>query len=912
MKLASGSVSFIHDIVLKHPVLNNVIEHVDLKTQMSMMLSNRQKIKFSSDSASSDSLSSLLSVETLPSENSNEIDMNAYVLPDEFIKENGCEVNICAVYYGPSAFYAQCIDSLKDYQNFQIKLRLRKTSLIPLKKYPPTLGNYYIAILEDNNIQRVVILSVDDNFIRVRLIDEGIQKLVKSFQLFETPSKLNEKPFAWKFSLSEAETLNHIDKREMNFYFQYITKDKKLKLRVDKKATREGNWNLNINLKFLIKTKIVFIFIIGELSLCTLFDGNQNVLDILKRFNPNELKYPAQVPLSTTNSYKVKISSFESAKHFYVNVLDDRNSGHRAVFEEFADFNSYNFNTPAVGSACCVVVHNVNYRGKVLKLLTPNIIACQLVDLGQIDDFSDTEVKIMIEKFTEIPPLAFKCTLHGFDGHKPSFQSIRIFKEFCERNESLTMQVVSVVDDQYSVTLITSDGKNVLEQLKSPCVGFRFNPYVYHRGTALVRRQRNSFRGKIAATAVQPLQISLNEDWTREERTANDSWNNSLTNDIKVLNDQEYSYGIITSVISPNKFTIQCKELQEEIKLFTKDLQKLGEDSIPLASFEESELCLAKNPFTNDWYRARIVDSNFDKAEPMITVENIDDGCTYTYDKIENLRKYPLLCLFKPYYGIKCSLPVRISKKNENVATNAMMHLIEKEIRYKIMAVNERCSIVEINSDGKNIADELAKADLAIRSKIIQNGKARVAHIEHLAKFYVHLDKELGKLDVLKDYSKTYEHLHVDKPAVDMLVVVKDALTNIWNRARIVSVNNDEIVAQLIDYGTTETFKRGDVGVLDPTLAMLEELGHCCALNLPSRYDPSSAVAIGRFKEIIKDKVVSIRMIKAEKHHSVVGIFIDEENILNELIPLCIESEVNESIENSFELDEDDSLQSNI
>lgn len=208
--------SIVHDIIPNHPTLKTIMKRINLRDQMSLM--HEQYINESYDEISEN--------DSLLESSSRELKKLCSI--EEFQTGVKHEIRISSYENGPRLFYVHSIKSLPQYQDFHVNLQ--KLSLQPLKNRP-RLSDICLAFLESNNVQRVEIIEIKNDIFKVRLVDHGSERMVNLTDLFEIPEEIKvHKPFAWKFALYQVEQIVSLSHAELNFYFQFITMDKRLSL----------------------------------------------------------------------------------------------------------------------------------------------------------------------------------------------------------------------------------------------------------------------------------------------------------------------------------------------------------------------------------------------------------------------------------------------------------------------------------------------------------------------------------------------------------------------------------------------------------------------------------------------------------------------------------------------------------
>jgi hypothetical protein len=231
--LQFSGASFTHEIVLKHPILSTVFRHIALNDQMDQMNpANNSKRKTESPPPPQPTLSQLPTFQSIK-------DINDHELSKEFFSPNGCEVNISAYSNGTKEFFVQRVDNLQNYQEFCVKLQSMRVAFVQIST--PVLGESYIAVFEGSIVYRIIVLErISSSVYVVQLIDTGDKRVVNAVQMYKLPDDLKIEPFTWKFSLSGIESINHLKMSEFNFYFIYLTRNKKLNLKLNKKAEKKG------------------------------------------------------------------------------------------------------------------------------------------------------------------------------------------------------------------------------------------------------------------------------------------------------------------------------------------------------------------------------------------------------------------------------------------------------------------------------------------------------------------------------------------------------------------------------------------------------------------------------------------------------------------------------------------------
>ncbi|XP_070497165.1 tudor domain-containing protein 6-like [Chironomus tepperi] len=864
--LYSLEASIVHDIVPNHPTLKSILKRIHLSEQMSLMLEqyNNESCHTSPEK---------LHPSSTPS------DLLSFSSVDQFPIDEKYEVRISAYVKGPKLFYVQSTKVLQKYQQFHIDLQ--KLDLHPLKRHPK-VSEICLAFLDSNNVQRVEIMETNDDMFKVRMIDHGTEHVVNFKDLYVMPeSIISEKPFAWKFALHDIDKLNNLNNMEMSFYFQYITNNKRLIL-----VTKSGSADMTAK--------------------CSLFDGTNNIFDMLSAWDPRTLRYPNQITL--INSHKVKIVFAESPKLFFVNICEATNL-HSALFEEFSNFNGCNYRIPTVNSACYVTVNNKNWRGSFEKRISSSICQIKLVDIGITEDFSCKEVKVMVEKFTNVPPLAYKCCLVEYKTKSFDNDILKAFIMKCKQFQTFNMNIIDYDGDIYYVALENDLEQSISNELleNASQISSKTPPKeVITKQIQLSpvqnedQPQTSSFLDQSSPIIRRSAPSKIIEDWTNDERREfgeKNSWDDSSNDD----SFQEFNCnGMITSIISPNDFTIQCSKTLPLVKKIVSELQISAPNDCPLTEFVNGTLCIAMNPYSNEWCRSIILDAHISEDNTLVTVRDVDNGQIFSVENLNELKR-GFIFMMKPYFGIRCGLPIKIK---HNIDDEAMRLFVEmcsnKEIRYKIIAMNEFINVCDILVDDKSVTDRLVELDVAVKLKYIPNDSVFVPFVKNLTEFYVHLERELQLIENINHYAKHYEQIPLKAPVEGMTVMASSKKYNKWYRGKILSIDEAGIKVKYMEFGDTEILKKSDLGMMDEYCFLKQlPLAHRCSFDLPKDLNPDSPKAIEEFKKIINNgfKKLNLRMIEPKLNRSIVALYLeDETNILEKLlIQLCDKLDIKET-----------------
>lgn len=342
----------------------------------------------------------------------------------------------------------------------------------------------------------------------------------------------------------------------------------------------------------------------------------------------------------------------------------------------------------------------------------------------------------------------------------------------------------------------------------------------------------------------------------------------------------------MTALTSPTDFYISRADDAAKFSKLHGDIQIIATGAALLKDFEESTLCLAQQPFDLHWYRAKIIDSDDDVQ--MITVRCLDDGKTFSVDDKKLLKVLPEALEKKKFFGIACSLVVKIERKCEESATELMMQLMEKELHIEFVCKGNR-NFVELYNGDENVANTLVDKNYAHRLEILEPGKGYTSHINSTSSFYLQFESDQLKLDVISQYFEEaqgeFEKVE-DAKAGDVIAALFPD-DECWYRTRIEDVDGEEYNVTFLDYGNVCTVKK--IGkISEPAIISLPKMSKHCSLAKPPGIKRFSEAAEKKFEEICAGgaTILDVKMVKPGEPTEV-ELFLDGKNIVDDLIPLC-------------------------
>lgn len=349
----------------------------------------------------------------------------------------------------------------------------------------------------------------------------------------------------------------------------------------------------------------------------------------------------------------------------------------------------------------------------------------------------------------------------------------------------------------------------------------------------------------------------------------------------------------ISHVDHPNRFYMQLNSDSNAIDHFQQSLQIVAPQLPALADFRAGQMCIGKYAYDDQWYRAKIIDTDGE----ITSIQFIDYGNT---DSITNnaLLKAPDSTLMerKPF-AMACSLPIEPrgsvgagSEWAEQACDKLRMLSIEVPLSFELISKYKDVNYVKLYLvGGRDFVKELIQEEVADPLEIVRSGEiCFVSHINSLDDFYIQVESDT---DVLQ---KIEEHLEGN---VDAAVLKSPPIGTVCSarfedgrlyRAKIIDVLPDSSYhVEFVDYGNK--FRTTEVRSLIPEIAQLPHLRRRCTLKLPNHIEYWSEEAEKQFQQLASDGATEflVHLIRPGKK-ACIELFMKDINVSEQLGGLCI------------------------
>lgn len=575
-----------------------------------------------------------------------------------------------------------------------------------------------------------------------------------------------------------------------------------------------------------------------------------------------------------------------------------------------------------VGDECAVRSSDGNWYRSKIDSINGDKVKVFHREYGNSETVSKSKIRVLEEKFAKINNLAVST----FFPVKPSQESDEnsLFNEMMKIFENgakeFNFKVVQKINDGFILEPIDpKNNKNVIDELVKAKKALRVSSNELQqilendKPKGAMKKERKLEKPKksaeqkpelksdlipeVKANLVPEVKNNENPQKIKKEKSPSKEKSSLVKPQEKVPETKTDRVAVkMTALTSPTDFYItKVDEIFSFVKLHG-DIQIIAAGAATLKEFEEGTLCLAQQPFDLCWYRAKIIDfCDETEQHAMITVRSLDDGKTFSVDDKTFLKKIPSALESKKFFGIACSLPVKIERKCEELATDLMMSMMEMQLQAVFIsdAENECKKFVELFNEIGNVSDVLVDHKFAHRLEIIPPGKAYTSHINSLSSFYIQFEIDQLKLDLISQYFEeangNFDKVEAKEGTIVAALFPDDEC---WYRARLEQVENSSFSVTFIDYGNTCLVKQigrnSEPG--SQTIWELAPMSRLCFLAQPKSIKSFSDKAEAKFVEICANgaTILDVKCLPVNPGEAAqVELYVNGKNIIDELIPLC-------------------------
>ncbi|XP_074105192.1 uncharacterized protein LOC141531270 isoform X2 [Cotesia typhae] len=574
-------------------------------------------------------------------------------------------------------------------------------------------------------------------------------------------------------------------------------------------------------------------------------NGESQAIEVTKKATLPVINEPEDLIIG--GKFKVVVSHVENPTQFWIQRLNDLPALEQ--LEKKLQDESLNY-LPIEGvpeeNLICVALDTANSlwnRAEVIVADT-EMVTVRYIDYGNTDVLLDmNKIKQLPDSMKSIKWYATKCRLDliPIDCEDWSESAINYFADKTLENENLTAVVIAdgsskridLVDDNGSIT-----------------------------------------------------QMLVNENLAKQIQAHEDVIDEVVEN---VLDPRS---AFICHINSPDEFWVQEEKSVADLEHIADRF--LVADMFPkVTQIVPGELCVAKFPDDNSWYRARIISH----GSSGTNVFYIDYGNSAVSIEIrvipDDVKNIPPLSRKS-----RLPLPPGIEKWSEEARDEFIKMADDGATIFFLDVIEEgETSTVKLTLNGENIVDLLEKfceKKIAIESSAEVNpetdnsiNKVFVSHVNSPYDFYVQEQKHTEDLDMMTERLTTAEtFLPLDEIKEELLCVAQFPEDSAWYRARVLSHGNEGTQIIYIDYGNTAVTT--ELRKIPNDLETLPPLSRHCRLASPANVE-WSCEAYQEFIQLVDDgNSEFIMIVKDETDEiSTVQLIFNGEDVTEKLNQYC-------------------------
>lgn len=354
----------------------------------------------------------------------------------------------------------------------------------------------------------------------------------------------------------------------------------------------------------------------------------------------------------------------------------------------------------------------------------------------------------------------------------------------------------------------------------------------------------------------------------------------------------------------PNQFFLQLVSEANALNQLQGTLQIVAPSLPQLSEYRRDLLCVGFYSLNDQWYRAKIIDSDGE----ITSIQFIDYGITDSVTDSNLLKDSTTdISKFSPY-ALPCSLAVEThdggewsEKACEKLRTLSTTNV---PVQFSFISRDEKINHVKLMVGDRDIAKELVSEKEAEPYEIIETGvNCFVSHVNSLNDFFIQVEPDAEALQLIESHvSSSMNHQTLNKPEIDTICAA-EFTDGQYYRAKVLDNRPEKsgIKVAFLDYGNV--FYANKLKAIEEKISQIPPLCKRCRLNLPNDVKYWSEAAEQKFRELSADGATefTVKLTKPGKK-ACIELFIENENIANTLGSLCEKKAPNEMIMDDHEI----------
>ncbi|XP_030387638.1 maternal protein tudor [Scaptodrosophila lebanonensis] len=343
---------------------------------------------------------------------------------------------------------------------------------------------------------------------------------------------------------------------------------------------------------------------------------------------------------------------------------------------------------------------------------------------------------------------------------------------------------------------------------------------------------------------------------------------------------------VLSHCDNPAQFFVHYIDKLDTLHRLQENLQIVSPSLPQLMNVVDGAECISLYSVDKQWYRAKIID-----AELMV-LKFIDYGNTDCVSDASEIKE-SMWSHIEPFC-VPCALPICPKTADwVDAANNIFNDSYNKIIHYEYLTHGdyETRSYVNMYIEGVDVAKKLIADGYAKPLEYVISGSTcYVSHVNGISDFYIQLERDCKALELIEMYLRDAEqHLKpLESFEKSLIVAALFEEDGLWYRAELLrQLPDNRYEVRFIDYGNTSSTPK--CLLLSEEIANLPSLSKRCTLELPTDYISWSDEADAKFAEITGEGelVFTTELIRPGVSHVVIHLLLDEDNIIDKLLPLC-------------------------
>ncbi|KAL5248921.1 hypothetical protein ACHWQZ_G017946 [Mnemiopsis leidyi] len=510
---------------------------------------------------------------------------------------------------------------------------------------------------------------------------------------------------------------------------------------------------------------------------------------------------------------------------------------------------------PKIGTICCAQYSDDEqfYRAQIYGI-TRSSIKIQFMDFGNVEDKTASQLYQLKDEFTKLPSQAIECALHGCTITTTEWNtSMQEFFEETVMDKTYNCSILSRLQDGFMVKLEDmKTGQDLSEVV---------NRFIQSGGTITSAQQPNNNNNNVFETAAQPAPTPAPAS-NRDEAVKID-WPPRIDKFDHV--DAMISFGE-----GPEDFWVNLVDNDDKLGQLDAKMQQVyasGGSSVPRV-FRYMYIA-AKSPEDGRVYRAKTL--NNDRDMPQLVYVDYGNEEEVPRDNLYLLEPY--LATVLPCQAVHCALNEVDRLKPEGSIRPELLAKFEELVSEQIIQIKNISPAqrekphneIEILLRGENVLELLEKELVALSgppdvpvctAQIGSVLKGMLVNISSTSDFWIQL---AGPISKINDSTKVCTDKMTEKPDVDTYcaVVLGDEDDTVY-RARVVSVDGDNVTVLCIDYGYTHSLPMKNVYKLKQKCG--EEPAQAFPCSLPLSVPEEKETVVMEILNQLSEKCVTVKL----------------------------------------------------